>query len=115
MHNHLRHIRQRHSLTALFATFVSITLMLLLSGCPTSQEVKKEEPAATPGTAKKKPMEPEITIQVASLDLSLHTKKIERADILQFAGELKREKVDILALQGISRYPGVTTRVDIVD
>jgi len=91
-----------------------LLLAVVLVGCPSTQEVKKEEPPP-PVAKEKKPAQPEITIQVASLDLSSYGKRIEKADILQFAGELKRLKIDILALEDITRYPGVSTRIDVVD
>ncbi|MBI1803064.1 MAG: endonuclease/exonuclease/phosphatase family protein [Ignavibacteriae bacterium] len=98
------------------AVLLTILLAVFLLGCPSTQEVKKEEPPIKPGTTKeKKPTEPEITLQVALLDLSSYTKKIENVDVTQFASELKREKIDVLALQGITRYPGLSTRVDIVE
>lgn len=91
----------------------SFLVTILFFGCP-SQEVKKEKPAPKPVTTKK-PNEPEMTIQLASLDLSLYGKKIEHADISKFTEEMRREKIDILTLQGITRYPGLATRIDVVD
>ena len=85
----------------------------MLSGCPTTQEVRKETPTSAPSV--KKPAVPEIAIRFASLDLSKHSKRIEKTDIQQLSEMLKRERIDVLALQGISRYPGVTSRTDIVD
>ena len=58
---------------------------------------------------------PEATVQIASVDLSGFNKRIERGNITDFVKILKREGVEILALQKLTRYPGVATRVDVVD
>ncbi len=89
-------------------------LAVILPGCQSTQEVTKENPQPAPASEKKR-AEPEMAIQVASLDLSSYARRIEKADVMQFAEELKRGKIDILSLQGITRYPGLATRVDIVD
>jgi endonuclease/exonuclease/phosphatase family metal-dependent hydrolase len=51
---------------------------------------------------------------VASVDLSGYGKRIEKKDIERFTAALKREQIEILAVQGITRYPNVKTRVDFV-
>jgi endonuclease/exonuclease/phosphatase family metal-dependent hydrolase len=51
---------------------------------------------------------------VACLDLSGYGKRIEKKDIDRFSAALKREQIEILAVQGITRYPNVKTRVDFV-
>ncbi|HLF20828.1 MAG TPA: hypothetical protein VI704_08555 [Bacteroidota bacterium] len=58
---------------------------------------------------------PEITIQVGSLNLANYNKRIERNEVRKLASLLKKEQVEIFAVQGITRYPGVDTRVDFVD
>jgi hypothetical protein len=85
----------------------------LLFGCGTAQSpVKTPERPAPP---KKTPPAAAITVQLAALDLAHHSGRIERADIEKFAAVIRREKIDILAIQGITRYPGVATRVDFVE
>ena len=42
-------------------------------------------------------------------------KRIGRNDIIELVKILKSEQIEILAVQGISRYPTVTTRIDFVN
>ncbi len=55
-----------------------------------------------------------LSVKVACVDLSGYGKRIEKKDIERFSAALKREQIDILAVQGITRYPNVKTRVDFV-
>lgn len=87
-------------------------LVWIFAGCPAPREAQKEE---QPTPTEKKPIVPAIEIRVASIDLSKYQKKIERDDVQQFAIRLKRDSIDILTVQGITRYPELTTRVDFVD
>lgn len=87
-----------------------VVIFLFFIGCASTKEVKKEE---TPIV--KKLIEPEDTITVASLNLASRSKKIEKDDIAQLAKMLKRENVHILTLEEVTRYPELTTRLDIVD
>lgn len=71
--------------------------------------------AAGCGTAQKAETEvrtPELTITVASLNLTDLKKRIERSDITKLWQQLKAEQVEVLAIQNFSRYPGVSTRID---
>jgi len=81
-------------------------------GCPSSKETKKE---GTPLPAEAKPYEPEIIIKVASLNLERYNKRIEAEDVDHFASIIMRDTVDILILPGISRYPDLPERVDVVE
>jgi endonuclease/exonuclease/phosphatase family metal-dependent hydrolase len=76
-----------------------------LSSCTTPPKTEKEAV----------PKKPEITIQIASINLANLNKRIERSNIIELVKILKSEQVDILAVQGISRYPGVASRVDFVN
>lgn len=71
----------------------------------------------TPPKAEKAavPKQPEITIQIASLNLADLNKRIEHNNIIELANVLKNEQVEVLAVQGISRYPGVASRADFVN
>jgi endonuclease/exonuclease/phosphatase family metal-dependent hydrolase len=60
-------------------------------------------------------LKPEITIRVASIDLARVRKRIDKKDILSLAQIVKNEGIEVLAVQNISRYPGMTSRVDFVD
>ena len=90
-----------------------IIVALIFAGCPTTKETAKEQPALPKPPAK--PVVPEIMINVASVSLAKFSKRIEERDIDQFADTLKKRKIDILTIQGVFRYPGVATRLDIVD
>lgn len=61
------------------------------------------------------PKKPEITIQIASINLANFNKRIERNNVIELAKILKNQQIEVLAVQGISRYPGVSTRVDFVN
>jgi len=56
-----------------------------------------------------------MTVRMASIDLSSYGKRIEKKDIERLSAALKREQIEILAVQGIARYPNVKTRVDFVN
>jgi hypothetical protein len=79
--------------------------MLYLCSCTTPPKAEKEAV----------PKQPEITIQVASINLANLNKRIERNNIIELAKILKSEQVEVLAVQGISRYPGIAARVDFVN
>jgi endonuclease/exonuclease/phosphatase family metal-dependent hydrolase len=68
-----------------------------------------------PKPAAKKPPAPEIQLTIASINLSKLGKRIELDDIRQFALELRKDSIDVLSVEGVSRYPGVETRIDVVD
>ena len=58
---------------------------------------------------------PRSTIRVGSLDISPISGRLEKKAIEDLARLLIREGVEIVAVQGITRYPGVRTRLDFVD
>lgn len=90
-------------------------LSLILAGCPPAKETAKEETPPPPPVIEKKPTAPDITLITASIDLSAIGRRIEKKDVESFSSALKKEKVDILAVQGINRYPGVATRIDVFE
>jgi hypothetical protein len=86
------------------ATLVAVMLFaLMFSGCPSTKEIKKEEA-----------FKPELTLTVASLNLASFNRRMEKKDVAALVRVLKREQVDILAVQSITRYPGLDTRLDFV-
>jgi len=74
-------------------------------GCPSGPLKDGKEPAR----------KPETILHIASLNLGNFNKRMELKYIVELAKVLKREQVEVLAVQGISRYPGVISRVDFVD
>ena len=87
-------------------------LVLFLTGCPSSKETKKEE---APPPSEVKSHEPENIINVASLNLARHNKRIETEDVDRFASIITRDTIDILIVHGITRYPDLPERVDPVE
>jgi hypothetical protein len=90
------------------ALFIS-GLMFLLS-CAAPPKAEKDQPAA----AVTRPPKLALTLKVASIDLFGLGRRIEKKDVEKFSSVLKKEQVEILAVQGITRYPNVRTRVDFV-
>lgn len=90
-----------------------LLLALFLIGCPSPKPIQKEElPPPPPAT---KELVREITIRYASIDVSKYAKKIEKSDIQKFAAQLKKDSIDLITIQGITRYPELKTRIDLVD
>ena len=85
--------------------FVILVSVLVYCGCP-SISLKDEKEITR---------KPEIIIHIASLNLGNLNKRIEQKYIVELAKVLKREQVEVLAVQGISRYLGVASRVDFVN
>jgi len=79
--------------------------ILYLCSCTTPPKTEKEAV----------PKKSETTIQIASISLANFSKRIERKNITELANILKSEQVEILAVQGISRYPGIAARIDFVN
>jgi len=79
---------------------------LILAGCSAPPTVSKSDGSVPP--------QPKLalSVKVACADLSGYGKRIEKKDIERFSAALKREQIEILAVQGITRYPNVKTRVD---
>ncbi|HVN47656.1 MAG TPA: hypothetical protein VMU30_02425 [Bacteroidota bacterium] len=93
--------------TSLLVVF-SFALLLLFYGCSSTTPPKAEiqSPSA--------PSKPEMSLQVATLNLASLNKRIEHKDIVRLAKILKKEHIEVLAVQNITRYPGLTTRTDFV-
>ncbi len=94
--------------------FLIAIMASILAGCPATKEVKKEEPLPLPPVIKKS-TDPDIILKVASINLAKLGKRIERNDIDETNVILKKEQIDIITLQGVSRYPDVATRIDVVN
>ncbi len=87
-----------------------VSSLLLLVSCATPPKTAKDESVA----AAPRPPKLALTLKVASIDLFGLGRRIEKKDIEKFSAMLKKEQVEILAVQGITRYPSVKTRVDFV-
>jgi endonuclease/exonuclease/phosphatase family metal-dependent hydrolase len=96
-----------------FSSLLLLVVLLLLAGCGTPPEAAKPESSPLPpAPAPKKTEAPSTTFSVASINLAQFKGRIERADIDAFCRAIQREKPDVVAVQGMTRYPGVLTRID---
>lgn len=100
----MSNIKNTHDAARLLGRFHLWLGVLFLIGC-------SSQPAQKDGSGEK----PDITIQVGSLNLSSYNKRIERTELRKLSGILKKEQIEVLAVQGITRYPGVDTRADFVN
>ena len=86
--------------------------LLLLTGCST---LPKAVRVGTPSDASLSTRKPALTLAVATLDLHGLKKRIGKSDVESLAVTLRREGIEVLAVQGIARYPTVKTRTDFVE
>lgn len=108
------HDQKKMTMTrSIFASAAALFLVLLLAGCSAPHEAAKPESPPAPPAAVKTPAGPDITLTVASINLGAFPRRIERADIESLSKAVQREKADVLAVQGITRYPGIATRLDV--
>ena len=94
--------------TVIAQVLVFIAALLYLQSCATPPKAENESIPV-------KPAKPAITIQIASINLALFNKRLERKNIIELSKILKNEQIEVLAVQGIARYPGIATRVDFVN
>ena len=85
-------------------------LGITLASCSGPLQTTRESSGVTPGQPKLA-----TTVRIATLDLFNLKRRIEKKDIDRFVEVIKKEQVEVLAVQGISRYPNVKTRVDFVE
>ena len=94
---------------------VVIAAVLLVGGCaPSKPAVDSPEPAPAPPPPAASPL-PSVRLRVASLDVSKFSGRIEQAPVDELAKIVADRKIDVLALQGVTRYPTVKTRLDLID
>lgn len=91
----------------------SLTIIIALAGCQPPRQIIEETPPPPPPVSKE--VSPDITLTFASIDMSQFRKKIELGDIQKFARQLKSDSIDILSMRGITRYPDLKSRADIVE
>jgi hypothetical protein len=85
-------------------------LGIALTGCSGPSQTTKEFSGVAPGQPKLA-----TTVRIATLDLFNLKRRIEKKDIDRFADVIKKEQIEVLAMQGIARYPNVKTRIDFVE
>jgi hypothetical protein len=83
---------------------------MVLASCSGPSQTTRESSGAIPG-------QPRLatTVRIATLDLFNLKRRIEKKDIDRFAEVIKKELIEVLSVQGISRYPNVKTRIDFVE
>lgn len=94
----------------LFSVLFVSCFIVLLAGCSgPSQTVRESTGVASP--------QPKLatTVRVATIDFFNLKRRLEKKDIERFAEAVKKEQVEVLAVQGIARYPNVKTRIDFVE
>jgi len=94
----------------LFHFFLFSVIVLFLASCSGPPQTTKESSGIVPAQPKLA-----TTVRIASLDLFNLKRRIEKKDIERFAEVIKKEQIEVLAIQGIARYPNVKTRVDFVE
>jgi hypothetical protein len=90
---------------AFLLLFLTLPLGLMFVGCPGKNATK--ETGGTPVL--------ELSLTVASLDLSNLNRRLTKADVSDLWNTLKSEKVEVLAVQNLTRYPGLATRTDFIN
>jgi endonuclease/exonuclease/phosphatase family metal-dependent hydrolase len=90
----------------------TIMFVFLLSGCTPPEEVKNPE-KVEPFPAKEPT--PATIFNVATLNLSKSGTKYEKQSISKLSEIIKQEDIQIISLQGVTRYPEISTRIDFID
>lgn len=94
----------------------AIVAALLASGCGPTRPAPAPpppEPAAIPAPSAKPA--PATRLRVASLDVSGFRGRIEQEHVDELSRLVAGRRIEVLAIQGITRYPTLRTRVDLVD
>ncbi len=86
-------------------------MLLTLVGCKPVKEVVENRVELPPPL---KTLEPAITLNIASLDLSTYPTKTTKQSVQNLAVALKAEDVQVIAIQSVTRYPELKNRVDFV-
>ena len=93
---------------------------IFLMGCPGTQQTQappkpviETKPPAPEKPAAKKLV---LSFAIGSIDLTKGTGfRIERPHLEEMAAFAKKEGLDVVAMQGVARYPELKSRVDIVE
>ncbi len=86
-------------------------MLALLAGCGTTAPTV-ETPVTTDTVAAPRPA---MTLSIGVLDVSTFRGRIEKKQVDELAALISKHRVDVVALQGLTRYPGVSTRIDLLD
>lgn len=92
--------------------FLILSSVFIIDGCKSAKEVVEKKVEPIPPLPKT--LEPAITINIASLDLSNYPTKIAKQAVKNLATALKATDLQIVAIQSVTRYPELPNRVDFV-
>ncbi len=87
---------------------------VILSGCGSSQPAESPLPSPTATEPAPAPV-PAMKLRVASLDISGFRGRMEKKQVDELARLIGERKIELLAVQGITRYPTVKTRTDLIE
>jgi hypothetical protein len=85
-------------------------LALFLVACSGPSQTTKDSSGVVPGQPKLA-----TSVRIATLDLFNFKRRLEKKDVERLAEIIKKEQIEVLAVQGITRYPNVKTRIDFVE
>lgn len=91
---------------AILATLTT-TALLILAGCGSSEKSANTESASRPTVSID-------SIVVGSLTISGQRQKTAREDVEGLVRIMNEERLDVLMIQGMTRYPGVPGRIDLL-
>lgn len=91
-----------------------ISSAFLFFSCSQLSQIQKEEPPPQE-VVPAKPTISGLALKIGSLNLSNLSKKIEFKDVEYLKNVIEQDSIDILAIQGITRYPELNTRTDLID
>jgi len=96
----------------LWVTALVSVALSLLAGCGTTAPTAGTP--APPDTATPV-FRPATSFRIASLDVGSFRGRIEQKQVDELASLISKHRVEVIAIQGLTRYPGVSTRTDLVD
>jgi endonuclease/exonuclease/phosphatase family metal-dependent hydrolase len=99
----------------LFKMLFPFLLALAVAGCPAPAPVRPTPPPAPPPPPPKKEAVMQNAVLIASINLAKHQGRIEKDEIKKLASVLQRDSIDILAVEGITRYPDLHDRIDFMN
>jgi len=92
---------------------IVLLVMAFLEGCGTSSTTPgAPAPPDSPSATVPKPA---MSLRVGSLDVGSFRGRIDQPLVTELAGLISKMKLDVIAIQGLTRYPGISTRTDLID
>lgn len=107
--------RPAHVSAVPFITAALMVIAVMLGGCAGSQQASAPPPAPAGEPAAPPPPAAAMKLRIANLDVSGFRGRIGMKQVEELSRLLGANKIDLLAVQGITRYPSVKTRTDLVE